>query len=612
MSHPNSSSQKKKSNQNYATSLAGGGSVRVKDGVKTYSDKGLKVKGKGGISISGESYSRDKGGTGFAPASAVITPGALGPSSAAVLPPPIKPTGVPDITALNSALKNPITGTNVDSVGGFTVDPITDAAMTSGRTNFEAMMEKLNEAKSDMPSAVSIQRKLDRQTGIDALKNQEAEYTGQIDSIVKNRDANVLKLEGQGRGITDVIIGGQQAQLNKEAAIAALPIQAQLAGVQGKIQVANDYINKWGTLLFQDATNKYNQTTATIKAVYDFGTSQDKLKFDSLQAQATEKKNKDIALASAKTKAMSQALSQPGGASVISAIQLATDENGVVAALGKYNGDLLQQEAQRANIAQSYASIAASDRANRGPAKRDTQVVDGKLIDLQTGEVISDLSPGVKGSVLGNALASQNINNINNILSSKGLSSVVGTSGLSRSAGGGLWGATKRFFSGALAGGATGGAVGLGFGGVGAVPGAAIGALTTGTINALKGSKAELTGDRQNFIGSVEQLRSQLTLDKLVQAKENGATFGALSDGERVTLSAAATKLGTWAMKDGETVTGYDASEAAFKKEMDVINNFAKLDAILKGADPASVGAITKEDNTIWVVNSDGTYTQLK
>jgi hypothetical protein len=91
-----------------------------------------------------------------------------------------------------------------------------------------------------------------------------------------------------------------------------------------------------------------------------------KLRFDSLQAQVKEKKDKEIALASAKTQAISNALGQGAPASIINAIKSATDEAGVVTALGKYNADLLAQEAQRANIAQSWASVSTLSLAEKG------------------------------------------------------------------------------------------------------------------------------------------------------------------------------------------------------------------------------------------------------
>lgn len=120
------------------------------------------------------------------------------------------------------------------------------------------------------------------------------------------------------------------------------------------------------------------------------------------------------------------------------------------------------------------------------------------------------------------------------------------------------------------------------------------------------------TGGKSSFIGTVEQLREQLTLNALTQAKANGATFGALSDGERQTLAASATKLGTWAIKDSAgNVVGYKVGEDDFKKEMDRINNFAKLDFVLKGGEPTSVGVTEMADGTLWTKNSDGTFTKL-
>ncbi len=119
------------------------------------------------------------------------------------------------------------------------------------------------------------------------------------------------------------------------------------------------------------------------------------------------------------------------------------------------------------------------------------------------------------------------------------------------------------------------------------------------------------TGGKGNFIASVEQLRSQLSLDSLINAKARGATFGALSDAELRLLSASATKIGTWAIvKDGKTV-GYSASPKEFKKELDKINNFAKIDYIYRGGNPTDVGAQIMPDKTVWTKNYDGTLTLL-
>lgn len=138
-------------------------------------------------------------------------------------------------------------------------------------------------------------------------------------------------------------------------------------------------------------------------------------------------------------------------------------------------------------------------------------------------------------------------------------------------------------------------------------------ATVIGAPQAILGTYQRLTGEQQDFIAGVEQLRSNLNLDTLINAKARGATFGALSDQELQVLSNAATKLGSWAVKnsDGQTV-GYNTSEANFRRELNKINNFAKLDYILKGGDPMDVDAQMQSDGSIWVKNSDGTLTQIK
>ena len=123
---------------------------------------------------------------------------------------------------------------------------------------------------------------------------------------------------------------------------------------------------------------------------------------------------------------------------------------------------------------------------------------------------------------------------------------------------------------------------------------------------------SQYSGATQNFIGSVEKLRSQLNLDALIQAKGSGATFGALSDQELRILGTSATKIGQWAIERDGKIVGYDIDEKSFKRELDTINNFAKLDYILKGGDPATVGVNITEDGQMWVRNSDGTITLLQ
>ena len=78
-------------------------------------------------------------------------------------------------------------------------------------------------------------------------------------------------------------------------------------------------------------------------------------------------------------------------------------------------------------------------------------------------------------------------------------------------------------------------------------------------------------------------------------------------------LSSSASKLGTWAINDGKgNIVGYNTTESDFRKEMDKINNFAKLDYLLKGGIPADINVVVHPDGTYWTKNSDGTFTEIK
>lgn len=208
------------------------------------------------------------------------------------------------------------------------------------------------------------------------------------------------------------------------------------------------------------------------------------------------------------------------------------------------------------DIAAKQASINASNRAQ-------TEVVDvgGRkiLINSQTGKQIAEVGGGTVDTASQLAHAEQSINDVTGLLGVRGLANAVGTNSLSR----------------------------------------------FNPVNTL-------TGARQGFVAGVEQLRQGLTLTALQNAKANGATFGALSEGELNLLSQSSSKLGTWAIKDsGGNVTGYNVDQKTFKKELDTINNFSKLDYIKKGGTPASVGVVAQPDGSYWTQNSDGSYTKI-
>ncbi len=114
------------------------------------------------------------------------------------------------------------------------------------------------------------------------------------------------------------------------------------------------------------------------------------------------------------------------------------------------------------------------------------------------------------------------------------------------------------------------------------------------------------TGNTQNFISGVEQLVSGLSLDALIKAKEQGATFGALSEGEMRILSSSATKIGTWKIEKDGKVVGYDIDEESMKEELKKISELFNK-AIKENTEEQLKPATTSSGTEYYVETQTGT-----
>jgi hypothetical protein len=285
--------------------------------------------------------------------------------------PAFEPTTTVDPAAFNAGL----TSENLAADGGMlsTVDQKIQAAEGEKDASFKSYFDRVMDTET--PSGADIQRKLERETDIRDLRREEGEQSARINAIIAERDANILRVEGQGRGIPEPIIGGQQAKINKEAAIAALPLQAQLAATQGKIALAQDYINTWGKILMQDAQNEYNKNLTLANMSYEYASKKQQGIIDDLKAQ----KAQDFQITQNNI-----AYSRTLQASAIN-----FGQGNLVSQIASIDPSSPTFESEIANMASQLREPVTGT-----PARRDTQVVDGQLVDMQTGEIIASISGG--------------------------------------------------------------------------------------------------------------------------------------------------------------------------------------------------------------------------
>jgi hypothetical protein len=298
-----------------------------------------------------------------------ITSDMLKPTPGLNLPPaPQTPNVGGMVTANNAGLANSAYNITTDGKGMLQVatPTTTDNKDTSG-AGFDSIFKSyLAESQNIQPvSSADIYAKEYKQQKIAQKQQDVSNYASQLNTIVANRDANLLRVEGQGRGIPEVIIGGQQAQINKEAAIAALPVQAQLAAAQDNLALANQHLTTMVNLKTQDATNQYNYKTKLLDSVYQFATAQEQRRLDQLKVENDRAYQEKQDFIKTQNAALAQALGQGAPSSVYSAIAAATDTKSVITAAGVYNGDVLGRQIQQAQLSKLNQDIAATIEAGK-------------------------------------------------------------------------------------------------------------------------------------------------------------------------------------------------------------------------------------------------------
>jgi len=287
-------SAKKKTNQNTSYTTTSGQKVSIKNGVKTYSGAATPAPKIGSV-VNGTKVGYNVGGKSYANSSDAERGNAIDVATIPAKMTPETPANIPTYTIPNFG---DITGQNniglgaVTSQFGTTYDAKTGqfvTAPTGTQDNFQSLFEQAtalgNTAFEEMGTAESRLKKLEKENQLKQKQQAVNETTGQINAIVAQAQAQQLALEGQGRGQTSGFIGGEQARINREAAIQAIPLQAKLAAEQGALELAQEHIDKMFTVQSQDALAKYQYKSKLIESVYNFATGAEQRRLDAIKAK---------------------------------------------------------------------------------------------------------------------------------------------------------------------------------------------------------------------------------------------------------------------------------------------------------------------------------------
>lgn len=437
-------------------------------------------------------------------------------------------------------------------------------ATESAQKGYVDTLSQYTEALASQTGLQSFLAQEEEKAGIRPIAEQVADLEGTINTERLARANLKRRLESTGGGLKSGANAEYQNFAN-ESLFRETNAVIQLGVQSGRLSAAKQSAERLASAYYEQEQNQLNARKELVDANKDLFTQAEQrtfnLRYESAKRELDQKEEELKLTQTTKIDALKMAQMNGAPREVIDAIGSATTPEEVLSAGGQWaSSDLLERQVK----------IEQLNKLREKPeVLRSTNVIDqgGRklLIDTQTGEVIQDFGVTSTGTdELKQAVTVEKIKAIDNLKAHKGLNSSVGP------------------------------------------------------IMGTRIPLADIFGNKQDFIAGVEQLTKDLTLDNFLKAKENGATFGALTNAEWKIIGDSATKINTWKRGDKDAtgtvaqVDHYDVSEDKFMDELDVISNYAKLDAYLKGAEPASIGLTVTPDGKVWAQNGDGSLSQLR
>lgn len=218
---------------------------------------------------------------------------------------PIDASKMTNVTAVNPPEMPKVDPANGVVVAGnisVGLNPDGTTKVTEGNTDVanpvQAQLDNYLKAMSETPSAEDIYNSMPEKRAFENAAREEQKYASQINTIVAKSQADQLSTIGQGRGIPEAIIGGQQAQIAREAAIQALPLQALLANAQGNKELAQQQLDTMFKMKMQDAQAQYDYKVKYLGMVYEIADKNEQRKLNEIyrkEDQAFELLKGDIA-----------------------------------------------------------------------------------------------------------------------------------------------------------------------------------------------------------------------------------------------------------------------------------------------------------------------------
>lgn len=285
----------------------------------------------------------------------------LNPQTSPDLPPAPVPENTNAVDSTNVTIAPTLTDAGMTYTDGqWNVSPKTDTT-TDPNGNYTSIFQSYLNTLAAPPDTADIYSSERTRLGVDEKQRTYNKYAGQLNAIQSGREARILaaEKEGERQDVTKGMYNAQVARINRDAAIEALPVQAQLAAAQGDLQMAQETLNTMFQIKSQDALAQYQFKQNVAKSMFDFMNESEKRRLDQVMLQEERAYNEHKDILDLQKSIMFNAMQNGAPDGVISAIQKAGDPSSIFMAAGRYGEDP-SLGLQRAKMAQDQAQFNAA------------------------------------------------------------------------------------------------------------------------------------------------------------------------------------------------------------------------------------------------------------
>lgn len=165
--------------------------------------------------------------------------------------------------------------------------------------------------------------------------------TQELNAVIAKQNQDLLQLRqtGSQEGVTEAVYGGQSNAINYNAAIRALPLQASIAGLQGDLKLAQDYLSELTQTKTEQIKQQHDYNVGLYNAISGALETKDKRAYEEGRAEITRQANVEQDLVDYKAEISAKVLQNSGGKlpqNILTRINDSKDKVGVAQAAGQY------------------------------------------------------------------------------------------------------------------------------------------------------------------------------------------------------------------------------------------------------------------------------------